>query len=427
MLDKKYVLENLDLVKTSAQNKGFIFDSASFQKLDTEISKLKTEHENLLAEKNKLSKSIPTATDKQKIISESKQVGEKAKDIENKLKQEEAVFEDMMLRIPQVHADGVPVGKTDSENVVIKTLGKKTEFNFEPKDHYTLLEENDWADFLTTADVCGSRSYTLKGAMARLERAIQDFVLDKLSKNGFTVMSVPSLCKPDNIFDAGHFPGKDLSNLKDDVYFLEGTNLCLAGTSEITLNGFHKNTILKEDELPKLYAGFSPCFRKEAGAAGKDTRGLVRVHQFAKVEQFVFCKKDQSKEMFEKLLGILEETMVDLELPYQLLEACTGDMGFNKVKLIDVEAWVPTQEKYRELGSCSMIYDFQSRRTNTRYRDSQTGKLEFTHTLNNTGIATPRVLVPLMENHQTQDGDIRIPEKLRPYMNNAKTLKGFLS
>ncbi|MHA1549933.1 MAG: hypothetical protein ACTSXV_00585, partial [Alphaproteobacteria bacterium] len=238
MLDKKYILENLDLVKTSAQNKGFIFDSSSFQKLDTEISKLKTDYENLLAEKNKLSKSIPTATDKQKIIAESKQIGEQAKKLENKLKQEEAVFEDMMLRIPQVHAEGVPIGKTDSENVVIKTLGKKTEFNFEPKDHYSLLEKNDWADFLTTADVCGSRSYTLKGTMARLERAVQDIVLDKLSKNGFTIMSVPSLCKPNNIFDAGHFPGKDLSNLKDDVYFLEDTNLCLAGTSEITLNSF---------------------------------------------------------------------------------------------------------------------------------------------------------------------------------------------
>ncbi|MHA1550201.1 MAG: serine--tRNA ligase [Alphaproteobacteria bacterium] len=427
MIDKKYILENLDRVKKSAQNKGFIFDSASFQKLDTEISKLKTTHENLLAEKNKLSKSIPTATDKQKIISESKQVGEKAKEIENVLRQEEAVFEDLMLRVPQVHEEGVPIGKDDSGNVVIKTVGEKTEFNFKPKDHYTLLEENDWADFLTTADVCGSRSYTLKGAMARLERAIQDFVLDKLSRNGFTVLSVPSLCKPQNIFDAGHFPGKDLEALKDDVYFLEGTDLCLAGTSEITLNGFHKNQILNEKDLPKFYAGFSPCFRKEAGAAGKDTRGLVRVHQFAKVEQFVFCKKGQSQEIFEKLLGILEETMLDLELPYQLLEACTGDMGFNKIKMTDVEAWVPTQEKYRELGSCSIIGDFQSRRTNTRYRDSQTGKLEFTHTLNNTGIATPRVLVPLMENHQTQDGDIRIPEKLRPYMNDAKTLKGFLS
>ncbi len=422
MLDKKYILENIDLIQKSAKNKGFTVDLQDFQELNNEISLLKTNHEKQLAEKNKLSKEIQKATQEKRaeIIEMSKKAGNLAKKYENELEEKEKIFKEKILHIPQVHFADAPIGSDDSGNVVIKTVGKKTDFNFTPKDHYELLEANDWADFSIT-NITGPRAYSLKGEMARLELAIHLFVLDKLTAEGFTQFTVPALCKPQAIFDAGHFPGSNLNDLKEDVYFLNETDLCLAGTSEIILNSLHKNQILDEKSLPKLYAGYSPAFRKESGASGKDTRGLIRVHQFSKVEQFVFCKVGESQKWFDKLLGILESVMQDLELPYQLLETCSGDMGFNKIRMIDVEAWVPTQEKYRELGSCSMIGDFQSRRTNTRYRGAD-GKVYFAETLNNTGIATPRVLVPLIENHQMEDGKIKIPEKLQSYMNGKKII-----
>ncbi|MHA1541279.1 MAG: serine--tRNA ligase [Alphaproteobacteria bacterium] len=438
MLDKKYILENINLIQKSAKNKGFKIDLHDFQKLNTEISHLKTEYEKQLAEKNRLSKEIGKGfikdvnsgdeSDKAKgkfeefknLVKRSKEATKLAKSIDKELLDKEESFKEIMLHIPQVHFDDAPIGSDDSGNVVIKTVGKKTDFNFIPKDHYDLLEANDWADFSIT-NITGPRAYSLKGEMARLELAIHLFILDKLTAEGFTQFTVPALCKPQAIYDAGHFPGSDLNDLKDDVYFLNETDLCLAGTSEIVLNSLHKNQILDGKSLPKLYAGYSPAFRKESGASGKDTRGLVRVHQFSKVEQFVFCKVGESQKYFDKLLGILESVMQDLELPYQLLETCSGDMGFNKIRMIDVEAWVPTQKKYRELGSCSMIGDFQSRRTNTRYRGAD-GKVSFAETLNNTGIATPRVLAPLIENHQREDGKIKIPTKLQPYMNGKKTI-----
>ncbi|MBN1783815.1 MAG: serine--tRNA ligase [Alphaproteobacteria bacterium] len=424
MLDKNYILENVEKIETSAKNKGFKVDLKKIITLGDEIAALKTEHQKHLAEKNQLSKSIQNASadERPAMIEKSKKAGENAKKIELDLETKEVEYTELMLHVPQVHFDDAPIGKDDTGNVVTKTVGEKTKFDFEPKDHYTLLEENDWANF-NISEITGPRAYSLKGNAARLELAIHQFVLDKLMDKGFTMMTVPALCKPQAILDAGHFPGSDIGALESDVYFLTGTDLCLAGTSEIVLNSLHRGEILEENQLPKLYAGYSPCYRKEAGAAGKDTRGLVRVHQFSKVEQFVYCKPEESQKYFDKLLTTLEEIMMDLELSYQLLEACTGDMGFNKMRMIDVEAWVPTQNKYRELGSCSMIGDFQARRTNTRYRANADGKVHYTHTLNNTGIATPRVLVPLLENHQTKDGDVKIPTKLQPYMHGLKTLK----
>lgn len=421
MLDKNFIFQNKELVQKSAQNKGFQIDCIALEKLNAEISDLKTQHQKYLAEKNTLSKEIQTATNKEELIKQSKIAGDKAKELEGVLEEKEKDFSEKMSRIPQVHGDKTPLGKSDEDNVVIKTVGDKTTFDFDPKDHITLLEENNWADF-GISEITGPRSYCLKGNAARLELAIHCLVLDKLMEAGFQMTTVPALCKPQAILDAGHFPGQETKALENDVYFLNGTELCLAGTSEIVLNSLHKNQILDEKELPKLYAGYSSCFRKEAGSAGKDTRGLVRVHQFSKVEQFVFCRADESEKWFEILLNLLENIMKDLELPYHLLEACTGDMGFNKIRMVDVEAWVPTQNRYRELGSCSMIGDFQARRTNTRYRAAD-GKLTFAHTLNNTGIATPRALVPILENHQTADGNVRIPEKLQAYMGGRKTLR----
>ncbi len=427
MLDTKFIVENPDIVKKAAEVKNIKCDVDQIVELYNAINMLKAEYETYLAKKNEISKKIPSATNEERpaLIAESKEAGEKAKELSEHLEQKEIVLKDLLARVPQIPADNVPFGKSDADNVVIKTVGEKHIFDFEPKSHYDLLIENDWADFEKVAQVAGPRSHALKGVMARLEIAVHMFVMDKLTDNGFTIVSVPAICKPESVMAAGHFPGNDLTIMKDDVYQLGDTGRSLAGTSEITLNALHAGEILKEDDLPILYAGYSSCFRKEAGSAGKDTRGLIRVHQFTKVEQFVICKgtEEESAKWHAKLLSIIEEVMTDLELPYQVIEACTGDMGFNKIRMHDVEAWVPSEEKYRELGSCSTIHDFQARRTNTRYRESGTNKVKFVHTLNNTGIATPRALAPLIENHQTKDGNVRIPEKLRPYMQNKEFLK----
>ena len=238
-------------------------------------------------------------------------------------------------------------------------------------------------------------------------------VLDKLRSHGFTVITVPSISKEKPLYGQGYLPFS-----RDEIYYMPADDIYLSGTAELILNSLRADEILNEAELPILYAGFSPCFRREAGAAGKDTRGLVRVHQFMKTEQFVICKNDiaESEKWHQKLLQISEEVLQDLELPYQVLEVCTGDMGAPKYRQYDLEAWVPSQNCYRETHSCSNITEWQARRTNLRYRDNADGKVKYVHTLNNTGIATPRALVPFIENHQNADGTVNIPEKLRPYM-----------
>jgi seryl-tRNA synthetase len=263
------------------------------------------------------------------------------------------------------------------------------------------------------AKVSGSRTYAIKNDLAKLELAMHMFVLDKLRANGFTVITVPSISKEKPLYGQGYLPFS-----RDEIYYLPEDDLYLSGTAELILNSLRADEILSENELPILYAGFSPCFRREAGAAGKDTRGLVRVHQFMKTEQFVICKNDiaESEKWHQKLLAISEEVLQDFELPYQVLEVCTGDMGAPKYRQYDLEAWVPSQNCYRETHSCSNITEWQARRTNLRYRDNADGKVHYVHTLNNTGIATPRALVPFIENHQNADGSVNIPAKLQPYM-----------
>ena len=249
--------------------------------------------------------------------------------------------------------------------------------------------------------------------------AMHMLVLDKLRQNGFTVITVPSISKEKPLYGQGYLPFS-----RDEIYYMPADDIYLSGTAELILNSLHADELLQENQLPILYAGFSPCFRREAGAAGKDTRGLVRVHQFMKTEQFVICKNDiaESEKWHQKLLAISEEVLQDLELPYQVLAWCTGDMGAGKYKMYDLEAWTPSQNKYRETHSCSNLLDWQARRANIRYRENATGKVKYCYTLNNTGIATPRILAPFLENHQTADGKVRIPEKLRPYMGGKEYL-----
>lgn len=424
MLDIKFIIENTDLVKEGIAKKGYTkedLDIDALIALYKDINKLKTSSQALAEEKNKLSNSIKSAApeDRAAIIAKSKSIGEEFKSEQEKLATEQEKFNLMMLKMPNLPSPESPVGPDDSGNVVRRRVGELPHFDFTPRDHIELMELNDWSEMERIAKVSGSRTYAIKNDLAKLELAMHMMVLDKLRNNGFTVITVPSISKEKPLYGQGYLPFS-----RDEVYYLQQDDIYLSGTAELILNSLRADEILQENELPVLYAGFSPCFRREAGAAGKDTRGLVRVHQFMKTEQFVICKNDikESEKWHQKLLQISEEILQDLELPYQVLEVCTGDMGAPKYSQYDLEAWVPSQNCYRETHSCSNITEWQARRTNLRYRDNADGKVKFVHTLNNTGIATPRALVPFIENHQNADGSVNIPKKLQPYMGGKKVI-----
>ena len=424
MFDIKFIIENTDLVKEGIAKKGYTkedLDIDALIALYKDINKLKTSSQALAEEKNKLSNSIKSAApeDRAAIIAKSKSIGEEFKSEQEKLATEQEKFNLMMLKMPNLPSPESPVGPDDSGNVVRRRVGELPHFDFTPRDHIELMELNDWSEMERIAKVSGSRTYAIKNDLAKLELAMHMMVLDKLRNNGFTVITVPSISKEKPLYGQGYLPFS-----RDEVYYLQQDDIYLSGTAELILNSLRADEILQENELPVLYAGFSPCFRREAGAAGKDTRGLVRVHQFMKTEQFVICKNDikESEKWHQKLLQISEEILQDLELPYQVLEVCTGDMGAPKYRQYDLEAWVPSQNCYRETHSCSNITEWQARRTNLRYRDNADGKVKFVHTLNNTGIATPRALVPFIENHQNADGSVNIPKKLQPYMGGKKVI-----
>ena len=421
MLDIKFIRENSDTVKKACELKNINLDVDQMLKLDREMVTLKTEEQNLLTQKNAISAKIPKASAEERpnLIAESKGIDDKAKTLKAQAEEVELKLKNLLYLVPQIPSPKAPVGKDDGDNVEVKKFGVIPKFDFTPLDHVQILEKHNWADFERIAKVSGSRSYSLKNEMVLLEMAMHRMAMDKLLSKGFNLVSVPALAREEALFGTGHFPTG-----RDQAYFLPEDNLYLTGTAEVQINSLHAGEILKESELPILYAGYSPCFRREAGSYGRDVRGLIRVHQFMKVEQFVICKNDpaESEKWHQILLETSEEIVQDLELPYRIVECCTGDMGAGKVRMYDVEAWVPSENKYRETHSCSALHDWQSRRTQTRYRDAD-NKVQFVHTLNNTAIATPRIIVPFLENHQLEDGTIRVPEKLRPYLG-GKVLLG---
>ncbi|MBC7713692.1 MAG: serine--tRNA ligase [Rhizobacter sp.] len=414
MLDIKFIRENSDIVKNACKLKNITLDIDQLLSIDKELVSLKTEEQNLLTQKNGLTAKIPKATadERPALIAESKGMDEKVKALKPKAEALEEQLKGLLYLVPQIPSPLSPVGKDDSDNVEIKKHGVLPKFDFTPLDHVQILEQQNWADFERIAKVSGSRSYSLRNEMVLVEMAMHRMAMDKLISKGFNLVSVPAFAREEALFGTGHFPQG-----RDQAYFIPEHNLYLAGTAEVQINSLHANEILKESELPILYAGYSPCFRSEAGSYGRDVRGLIRVHQFMKVEQFVICKNDpeESAKWHQKLLETSEEILIDLELPYRIVECCTGDMGTGKFRMYDVEAWVPSELKYRETHSCSSLYDWQARRTQTRYRDSE-NKVQYVHTLNNTAIATPRILVPFLECHQQKDGTVKIPAKLQRYM-----------
>jgi seryl-tRNA synthetase len=297
-------------------------------------------------------------------------------------------------------------------NTVVRQEGEVPHFDFEPRDHVALIEMNDWADLGRVTQVSGSRTYCLKGRLALLEQAVMFHAQRRLAAEGFALMTVPALARPQAFVATGHFPGHE-----EEAYEIPKDELYLAGTGEIVLTSLHSGEILEADQLPILYAGYSPCFRREAGSAGRDVRGLLRVHQFYKLEQYVICADDEAESAawHAKLLANAEALLQDLEIPYQVIEASTGDMGLGKFRMNDIESWVPSLGKFRETHSCSTLHDWQARRANLRWRDGER-KVRFVHTLNNTALASPRILVPLLENHQTADGKVRLPQALQDLM-----------
>ncbi len=415
MLDIKFIRENTEVVKQALVDKCIDLDIDLLLSIDRQIIAHKQAMEAELQKRNALSREMPTASPerKEEIKELSKKSGQLAGAISAELKPLEEQFKSLLEKTPTIPAPDVPKGKDDSENVVVRQVGKPTEFDFPIKDHVELMEMHGWGEFKRIPQICGARSSSIRGELLQLEIALWQFTLNTLMNKGFNVMSVPAMSFEDALYNMGQFPFD-----VDSVYALPKDNQYLVGTAEAILNSIHAGEILKESDLPIKYAGFSPCFRREAGAAGKDTRGIFRVHQFTKVEQYVICKADvaESDKMHQFLLSNAEEIMQALEIPYQIVANCTGDMGAGKYRMNDIEAWCPAQQRYRESHSCSSLLDWQAHRTNIRYREAETGKVRYAYTLNNTGLATPRILVSFMENHQQPDGSIRIPTALQPYL-----------
>lgn len=418
MLDIKFIRENPDTVRKAIQEKGSPLDLDELLLLDRQILELRRRTEALQAERNANAKAAGKASPEERalLIEKGKQIGAELAELEPQLRALEAKLKELLYLTPTLPWEGAPVGPDDSFNVVTRVHGTPRTFLFEPLDHLELINRNGWGELERIAKVSGSRSYALKGDLMRYEQALLRFALDQLVDAGFTPISVPSYAREEAFYAHGQFP-----KAREDVYKVEGEDMYLAGTSEVLLNYLHAGEILSEGELPKAYAGISACFRSEAGSAGKDVRGLMRVHQFNKVEQYVLCIADveESNRWFERMLANSEKILQALELPYRVVEVSTGDMGLGKYRQVDLETWVPSEGRYRETHSCSALLDWQARRAGLRYRD-QAGKVRYAYTLNNTALATPRILVMLLENHQNQDGTVTVPKAVQPYFGKAR-------
>ena len=423
MLDLAFIRNHPDVVKEAARVKNNTLDIDYLLEVDRRVLDLQHKVEEARAEQNKISKRVQQAgKDKalrDALIAEGKGLAEEIKGLEPTLRELEEERQQLLYLVPNIPDPGAPIGKDENDNVPIREWGQKPMFDFEPLDHYALMEKLDVVDIERAVKIAGSRSYALKGDAARLELALMNFAMDRIARKGFTPMIVPAMARDFCFIGSGQFPKG-----RDQVYAIEGEDTFLVGTSEVSITGMYKDEILSYEDLPLTFVGYCPCFRKEAGTYGKDTRGVFRIHQFNKVEQYVIAKADheESVHWHEQLIANSEELVQALELPYRVVNVCTGDMGDGKVGMYDLECWLPSEGRYRETHSCSYFHEWQARRVNIRYRDED-GKVKFVHTLNNTAIASPRILLPLFEVHQQADGSVRIPEALRPFMGGQEYIR----
>ncbi|MBP6879530.1 MAG: serine--tRNA ligase [Candidatus Pacebacteria bacterium] len=416
MLDIKFIKENKDLIELAAKKKRVNFDVNELISVDDERLVVLKRVEDLRAEQNLASRKIAVEKDsnvRDQMISEMKILKEDLEKGEDNLRELIKKWQVLMLSVPNIPDISVPEGEDDSSNVEAKVWGEKPVFQFTPKDHIALMESLDIADFVKGAEVAGFRGYFLKGDGALLEFALHQFVVSHFSskKSDYEFMIVPSLVRRETLFGTGYLPQGE-----DDMYKTQDSDY-FSGTAEVATMSYFTDTVFEPDVLPKKVLAFSPAFRREAGSHSKDTKGLFRVHEFRKFEQVILCEANHetSVKHHEELLSNAEEILQALGLHYHVVINCGGDLGLGQVKKYDIEAWVPSQDRFRETHSCSYFHDFQTRRLNIRYKDSE-GKLRYAHSLNNTALAMPRILQHIVENYQQEDGSIIIPEVLRPYM-----------
>lgn len=418
MLDIKFIRENLDLVKLAATKKKMKVDLDRLIKLDDARREIMQRMEEKKAEQNRVSDGIPTTQDpsvKQQLITEMQSLKAEIQKDEEALKPVLEEWQALMLQVPNIPDMTVPDGDSDADNEEIKTWGEKTKFDFEAKDHVDLMLKHNMVDFERGAKVHGFRGYYLLGDGARLSWAIWNYANDFFGTKGFVPVIPPAIVRKSNLYGTGHLP-----NEADDVYRTQDEDY-LIGTSEVSVMGYYSDEILEKAQFPVKFLGFSPCYRREAGSHGKDTRGLIRVHEFYKIEQVMLCEAshEESVKYHEWLNQNTEEFIESLGIPYRTVLNCGADIGQGQVKKYDIELWVPGEETYREISSASYFHDFQTRRFNIRYREED-GKIRYAHSLNCTAIPTPRILVSLMENFQQEDGTVKIPEVLQKYFGKEK-------
>jgi seryl-tRNA synthetase len=424
MVDLKDLRENPDKYRRGAERKNVKVDVDAILRADEQRVSAQKEFERLRTEQNEASKLIGKAKDASErdgLKAKAADLKPRVKDAEDRMKAAEAALLPLLLQVPQPPDDDVPVGRDASENVVLYRWGTPRKFEFKPKSHIELGKALDVIDFDAGVRLAGTRSYFLKGAGAELHQAVLRLAMDMMTREkGFTALTVPVLVREVAMQGTGFFPAG-----REQTYHVTADDLFLTGTGEVGLTAYHMDEVLEEKELPKQYTTISTCFRREAGTYGKDTAGLYRVHQFDKCEQVVICRNDveESKRWHQEMLGYSEEVLKRLNLPYRVIQCCTGDIGVKNAAMMDIETWMPSRQNaedpdsgYGETHSASRLYEFQARRLNLRYKGAD-GKIRFCHTLNNTVVASPRILIPILENYQNADGSVTVPEALRPYLN----------
>jgi len=416
VLDLKFVRENLDLVKKAVQDKGEEAAVDRFVEVDTKRRDLLKETEQLKNKRNTVSEEIARMKREKKdattLIEEMRTVSQRIKELDNELRQVENELQEILLTLPNIPDPSVPIGASEEDNVPVRYVGEIPEFDFEPKAHWDIAVDLDIIDFERASKVTGARFAFYKGQGAQLERALINFMLDLHTReHGYIEVFPPFMVHRHSMIGTGQLP-----KFEEDAFRVAGSDYFLIPTAEVPVTNFHREEILSEDQLPLSYVAYSACFRAEAGAHGRDTRGLIRQHQFNKVELVKFVRPEDSMEELEKLTLHAEEVLKRLGLPYRTVLMCTGDLGFAAAKKYDLEVWLPSYNTYREISSCSNFLDFQARRAGIRFRRAAGKKAEFVHTLNGSGVAVGRTVAAILENYQQADGTVKIPEVLRPYL-----------
>lgn len=414
MLDIRFIRENPDKVSENAKQKGYKVNINELLMLDDSRREVLSSVELLRKKRNENSQKMKGTKPSDELIKEGREIKEKLAGLETELREKEEKLNELMMNVPNMIFDDVPLGD-EEDSVVVKTVG---DTKTGAEDHLDYCVKRDWVDFDRGAKVAGTKFYYLKGDLALLENAITQYALNFLIKKGFRFMTVPHMVSSKVLTGTGFAPRTSDQN---DGYFVEGEDLALIATAEIPLTGYHADEILDEKDLPLFYVGYSPCYRKEAGTYGKHTRGLFRVHQFNKLEMYAFTTPEMSKEVHEKILALEEEIWQNLGISYHVINIAAGDLGAPAAKKYDIEYWSKVDGKYRELTSCSNCTDFQARNLNIRARRKD-GKIEILHTLNGTAVSLARALVAIIENHQDENGKLVIPEVLRPYMGGRETI-----